>query len=56
MSETIIDPIRQAAAALGQRGGRAGRGDSKRRSREHYSAAGIKSAEVRRKKREQSTA
>jgi hypothetical protein len=36
-----------AAAALGKRGGAAGRGASKRRGREHYVAAGKASAEAR---------
>jgi hypothetical protein len=46
------DPIKQAAAALGRRGGEAGRGAAKRRSVEHYRMAGRKSVEVRRAKRD----
>ncbi len=46
------DPIRQAAAALGKRGGEAGRGAAKRRSAEHYQMAGRRSVEVRRAKRD----
>lgn len=45
------DPIKQAAAALGKRGGEAGRGAAKRRSAEHYSMAGRKSGEARRLKK-----
>jgi len=40
--------ISKAAAALGKRGGQAGTGKAKARDREHYSAAGKKSGEVRR--------
>ena len=43
--------INQAAAALGRRGGEAGRGEVKRRSAEHYRMIGRKSGEVRRLKR-----
>jgi hypothetical protein len=46
------ESIRLAAAALGKKGGMAGRGDSKRRSTEHYRMAGLKSVEVRRAKRD----
>jgi hypothetical protein len=41
--------IRQAAAALGALGGMAGTGKAKRRSKEHYRLAGIKSGLVRRR-------
>ena len=43
--------LTEAAAILGRKGGRAGRGKAKRRSREHYQRAAAKSAEVRRAKR-----
>jgi hypothetical protein len=46
------DPIKQAASALGKRGGEAGRGAAKRRSAEHYRMAGRKSGEVRRLKKQ----
>lgn len=46
------DPIKQAAAALGRRGGEAGRGEAKRRSAEHYRMIGRKSGEVRRLKKQ----
>jgi hypothetical protein len=46
------DPIRQAAAALGKRGGEAGRGAAKRRTTEHYQMAGRRSVEVRRLKKQ----
>ena len=49
----MSDAISKAAAALGKRGGQAGTGQSKARSKEHYRLAGIKSGEARRKKREQ---
>jgi general stress protein YciG len=49
------DPIRQAAAAMGRRGGAAGRGDAKRRSAEHYRNIGRKSGESRRLKRDAKT-
>jgi len=52
MSQQNEDPIRQAAAALGKLGGRAGRGDAKRRSVDHYRMAGRKSGEVRRLKKQ----
>jgi general stress protein YciG len=55
MSEQNEDPIRQAAAALGRRGGSAGRGEAKRRSAEHYRTAGRKSGEVRRLKKQAKT-
>ncbi len=42
--------ISKAAAALGKRGGQAGTGKAKARDREHYSAAGKKSGEIRRLK------
>ena len=40
--------ISKAAAALGRKGGAAGTGKAKARSKAHYSAAGKKSGEVRR--------
>jgi general stress protein YciG len=40
--------ISKAAVALGRKGGAAGTGKAKARDREHYSAAGKKSGEVRR--------
>jgi hypothetical protein len=40
--------ISKAAAALGKRGGQAGTGKAKARSKAHYSEAGKKSGEVRR--------
>lgn len=46
----MSDAISKAAAALGKRGGKAGTGKAKKRSAEHYSAAGKKSGEVRRAK------
>ncbi len=49
------DQIRQAAAALGRMGGKAGRGDKKRRSVEHYRTIGRKSGESRRLKRDSKT-
>jgi hypothetical protein len=49
------DQIRQAAAALGRVGGKAGRGEAKRRSVEHYRAIGRKSGESRRLKRDSKT-
>ena len=49
------DPLRQAAAALGRRGGEAGRGEAKRRSVEHYRNIGRKSGESRRLKRDTKT-
>ena len=55
MNEQHQDSIRQAAAAMGRLGGSAGRGDAKRRSTEHYRKAGLKSAEVRRLKRDSRT-
>lgn len=55
MNEQQQDSIRQAAAAMGRLGGSAGRGDAKRRSTEHYRKAGLKSAEVRRLKRDSKT-
>jgi general stress protein YciG len=42
--------ISKAAAALGKRGGQAGTGKAKARSKKHYSEAGKKSGEVRRLK------
>ncbi len=42
--------ISKAAAALGKRGGQAGTGKAKARSKAHYSEAGKKSGEVRRLK------
>jgi hypothetical protein len=45
----MSDAISKAAAALGKRGGKAGTGAAKKRSAEHYSAAGKKSVEVRRR-------
>ena len=50
MSNTDIS---KAAAALGKRGGVAGTGKAKKRSKEHYRLAGIKSGETRRKKRDE---
>jgi hypothetical protein len=47
MSNTDIS---KAAAALGKRGGQAGTGKAKARSKKHYSEAGKKSGEVRRLK------
>jgi general stress protein YciG len=44
--------ISKAAAALGKRGGQAGTGKAKARSKAHYSEAGKKSGEVRRLKAE----
>ena len=41
-------PEKYAAAALGKRGGQAGTGKAKARSKAHYSEAGRKSGEVRR--------
>lgn len=49
------DSIRQAAAALGRMGGKAGRGEAKRRSVEHYRAIGRKSGESRRLKQDAKT-
>ena len=49
----MSDAITKAAAALGKRGGQAGTGKAKARSKEHYRLAGIKSGLARRKKREQ---
>jgi general stress protein YciG len=40
--------ISKAAAALGRKGGQAGTGKVKARSKAHYSEAGKKSGEVRR--------
>jgi general stress protein YciG len=40
--------ISKAAAALGRKGGAAGTGKAKARSKKHYSEAGKKSGEVRR--------
>jgi hypothetical protein len=45
--------ISKAAAALGKRGGAAGTGKVKARSKEHYRLAGIKSGKARRKKRDE---
>ena len=45
----MSDAISKAAAALGKMGGEAGTGKAKKRSAEHYSAAGKKSGEVRRR-------
>ena len=42
--------ITKAAAALGKRGGQAGTGKAKARSKAHYSAAGKKSGQARRLK------
>jgi general stress protein YciG len=42
--------ISKAAAALGKKGGAAGTGKAKARSKKHYSEAGKKSGEVRRLK------
>jgi hypothetical protein len=50
MSNTDIS---KAAAALGKRGGVAGTGKAKARSKEHYRLAGIKSGKARRKKRDE---
>jgi general stress protein YciG len=44
----MSDAISKAAAALGKRGGQAGTGKAKARSKKHYSEAGKKSGEVRR--------
>lgn len=44
----MSDAISKAAAALGKRGGAAGKGKAKARSAEHYRLAGIKSGETRR--------
>jgi hypothetical protein len=44
----MSDAISKAAAALGKRGGVAGTGKAKARSKEHYRLAGIKSGEARR--------
>ena len=52
----MSDAISKAAAALGKRGGKAGTGKAKARSKEHYSLAGIKSGEARRKKRDEQKA
>jgi hypothetical protein len=49
----MSDAISKAAAALGKRGGKAGTGKAKARSKEHYRLAGIKSGEARRKKRDE---
>jgi general stress protein YciG len=40
--------ISKAAAAMGRKGGQAGTGKAKARSKAHYSEAGKKSGEVRR--------
>ena len=48
----MSDAISKAAAALGKRGGEAGTGKAKKRSKEHYRLAGIKSGEARRKNRD----
>ena len=48
----MSDAISKAAAALGKRGGKAGTGKAKARSKEHYSAAGKKSGETRRRNAE----
>jgi hypothetical protein len=45
--------IRKVTAALGALGGKAGTGAAKRRSKKHYSAAGKRSGEIRRQKRDQ---
>jgi len=42
--------ISKAAAALGKKGGAAGTGKAKARSKKHYSEAGKKSGEARRLK------
>jgi len=52
MNEQHEDHIKQAAAALGRRGGEAGRGEAKRRNVEHYRMIGRKSGEVRRLKKQ----
>jgi hypothetical protein len=52
----MSDAISKAAAALGKRGGKAGTGKAKARSKEHYSAAGKKSGEARRAKAERMAA
>jgi general stress protein YciG len=44
--------ISKAAAALGRKGGAAGTGAAKARSKAHYSEAGKKSGEVRRRNAE----
>ena len=44
--------ISNAAAALGRKGGAAGTGKAKARSKKHYSEAGKKSGEVRRRNAE----
>jgi len=44
--------ISKAAAALGKKGGAAGTGKAKARSKKHYSEAGKKSGEVRRRNAE----
>jgi len=49
------EALRQAAAALGRMGGKAGRGEAKRRSADHYRAIGRKSGESRRLKRDNKT-
>jgi hypothetical protein len=46
-AEEDCHDIKSAASAMGRKGGAAGRGASKRRSREHYSAAGKASAKAR---------
>jgi hypothetical protein len=45
-----------AAVALGRKGGKAGTGESKRRSGEHYRQMQEKSAEARRAKKENTSA
>ena len=51
-SKTTDEAIKLAASALGKLGGKAGRGDSKRRSLDHYRKAGLRSVEVRRAKKQ----
>jgi len=50
---TDKDALRMAAAALGKLGGMAGRGEAKRRTPDHYRAAGLKSAKARALKKAQ---
>ena len=48
----VTDALTTAAATLGRKGGKAGRGVSKRRSQSHYSSIGKLGAIARAKNRE----
>lgn len=52
MAARVADQIKDYLAAIGRRGGQAGTGKAKRRSKAQYKAMAKRSAEVRRTKRE----